>query len=131
MIIANTHHAIVNQDLVPDLVQLSIVDDVCGKAWNEVHITKCLVLAILPCKEDCAATLDPHYGAVTKLHGATHAGVEVAEHCTGARHVVGGYRVKDPLTGIPISAICEGSEDEFLHQLHMSNSRRHNSDHTC
>jgi hypothetical protein len=86
--IMNVHHASLDQDLVANLVQLAAANDISSEARDEVHITKGSVFSILAGKKDCSATLNPHDGAVTEPHCATHIEVEVAESLASAGHVV-------------------------------------------
>jgi hypothetical protein len=86
--IMNAHHASLDQDLVANLIQLAAANDISSEARDEVHITKGSVFSILAGEKDCSAALNPHDGAVTEPHCATHIEVEVAEGLASASHVV-------------------------------------------
>jgi hypothetical protein len=75
--ISDSHHASLNQRLVPNLIQLAHVDDICGQSGDEVNTGECLVLPIFVVEQDCTYPFDLHYRAIPKLDRAMDVVVKI------------------------------------------------------
>jgi hypothetical protein len=73
----NPHDPALDVYLEPILVQLAAIDDVGGEARDVVDIDEQSVLPILSREENCAASLNPHDGAIAESYCADNASVKI------------------------------------------------------
>jgi hypothetical protein len=95
-LITNSHHPLMDQDLVSHFIKLAATDDVGCEARDEVGVGQWPVFTSLALEQDGVAPFDLCHSAVAKAHGARDVCVEVGEECPRPRHMVRRASVEDP-----------------------------------
>jgi hypothetical protein len=87
--ILDAHSSLFNENLVPNLVELTNAENVRLELGDEVDAQECV-------EDDGPTSFDADHRAIVEPHGAPHTGVEVREDFMNPGHVLCSFGVDDP-----------------------------------